>query len=72
MQIKIKYNNCSMAKKSKKNKKPENKPENFWPDLTRKIGYGLFVALLVYITFVISRKIGLNLGICPFILPGCK
>lgn len=61
-----------MPRKSKGNKKKEEEPVNIWPGLTSTVGYGLFVLLLIYITYIISRKIGLNLGICPFILPGCS
>ncbi len=61
-----------MDKKLRKKPKKEEKSESIWPGLTKSIGYMLFVAIIVYITFVISRKLGLNLGICPFILPGCS
>ncbi len=61
-----------MADKPKKNRKKEEKPQSIWPGLTNTIGYGLFILLVIYITFIVSRKVGLNLGICPFVIPGCS
>lgn len=50
----------------------KSEEETGWKKITKSIGYGLFVLVLVYVTFVVSKRIGLNMGICPFIIPGCS